>query len=436
MGKKTGATQRVKKRVDAIVNQLTREKSEQADLDALQNKADAELFVLDTGAVAKSKGLGGKKKSLVGKTKREDKRHRISEQDQRLMRKWKTCMSSNVTPASTATRTSTRFKGGQVPADFNLWDDREYTCQGQSSNLVLRDIPIPTGSAAAAGTAPLVIQSIPAIRLRKDIQQPSSMKATSTNSLPSALHKKHHPVVVKVDVAQPGQSYRPDKEQHQDVIGEALAMELRRQDMMEYNKTPIYSSDYFKSNTMDVNSISEEEYNDDDEDSNENDDDAPQPVAARKKDKLTRTQRNKQKRARQELCKIQKRKREKKFMAAVEEAKWFSKELKQREAMLENKREQLKKIKTIQDLKPVGVHVFQEASKRDPIHAPSLPVALTLELEQGGTLRSLRTKGSLITDRLESFVSRNILSTKVLERKKVVQGKKRKIVGRDEYLLT
>ena len=126
-------------------------------------------------------------------------------------------------------------------------------------------------------------------------------------------------------------------------------------------------------------------------------------------------------------------------MASLEETKKFSKEIKRKETTQQSKREQLKKLKELEDQKPVGIHVFQDACQRDPIRAPSLPVALTEELErgnQGGALRSLKTKGSLVTDRLESFVSRNILSAKVMERKMVVQGrKKRTKVVKDEFLL-
>lgn len=309
----------------------------------------------------------------------------------------------------------------------------------------MKEIPVHTGQAAAAGTAPVMIQAVPSVRLRKDIQQPSACKVsiTSTCSLPTALQRKKQPMVVKVDIAQPGQSYRPDKEQHQDLIGEALAMELRRHDRIEYNKTPL-SQGYDSNSRLALYSSKESDPDESDGDDDSSDSDLNHnnldQVAKRKRDKLTRTQRNKQKRLRQEKRKIQDRKREKQFLASVEETKKFSKEIKQLENTQLSKREQLKKLKEIEQRKPVGVHVFQEACLRDPIRAPSLPVALTEELErgnQGGALRSLKTKGSLVTDRLESFVSRNILSPKVMERKMVVQGRKkrRSMPVKDEFLL-
>jgi len=54
-------------------------------------------------------------------------------------------------------------------------------------------------------------------------------------------------------------------------------------------------------------------------------------------------------------------------------------------------------------------------SQKDPIRAPSLPVALAEELDEGaGALRKVTLKGSLVTDRLESMVARNMISKKRL----------------------
>jgi hypothetical protein len=57
------------------------------------------------------------------------------------------------------------------------------------------------------------------------------------NSRAAAPAKKHPQVAI--DVAQSGQSYHPDPHEHQNVIGEALALELRRQEAEEYKNTPI-----------------------------------------------------------------------------------------------------------------------------------------------------------------------------------------------------
>jgi hypothetical protein len=69
-------------------------------------------------------------------------------------------------------------------------------------------------------------------------------------------------------------------------------------------------------------------------------------------------------------------------------------------------------------------------------------VALTEELHGSGGgnggLRTVTPKGSLVTDRLESMVSRNMIQKKKAEGRRIVQGKRRpKIRGAQgtEYLL-
>ena len=79
-------------------------------------------------------------------------------------------------------------------------------------------------------------------------------------------------------------------------------------------------------------------------------------------------------------------------------------------------------------------------SQKDPIRAPSLPVALTEELGKagGGSLRTVTPKGSLVTDRLESMVARGMIQKKKTDGRRIVQGKRRKkVVGEKgtEYLL-
>ena len=70
--------------------------------------------------------------------------------------------------------------------------------------------------------------------------------------------------------------------------------------------------------------------------------------------------------------------------------------------------------------------IWGMTSQKDPIRAPSLPVALTEELGEGaGGLRKVTPKGSLVTDCLESMVARNMISKKRLGGRWVMQGKKR-----------
>jgi len=124
-----------------------------------------------------------------------------------------------------------------------------------------------------------------------------------------------------------------------------------------------------------------------------------------------------------------------------------------RKAEAENRERQLEitKLRREKKARPLGKDAWTGLSQKDPIRAPALPVALTEELRPkmknkeggdsvggGGGLRTVTPKGSLVTDRLESMVARNMMSKRKTEGRRVVQGKKRpKVRGAKgtEYLL-
>jgi len=107
--------------------------------------------------------------------------------------------------------------------------------------------------------------------------------------------------------------------------------------------------------------------------------------------------------------------------------------------MLHSRREELNSLKFEKRSQPIGSNVLSNLSKLDPINVPSLPVALTEELKNsGGGLRSVKPKGSLLTDRMESMVSRKMAYRKKAYKKNVVEGKRRKMKGGrgSEFMLT
>ena len=70
---------------------------------------------------------------------------------------------------------------------------------------------------------------------------------------------------------------------------------------------------------------------------------------------------------------------------------------------------------------------MQKYSQKDPIHAPTLPVALEAE-HKDSSLRTIIPKGSLVTDRMASFADRNLVSKRKMgDKKRIVQGKRRKV---------
>jgi hypothetical protein len=239
-----------------------------------------------------------------------------------------------------------------------------------------------------------------------------------TKKQPSVAKKSTYKAVA-LQVAHSGQSYHPDPTQHQDVIGEALALELRRKEADDYNAAPISAGLSEETKALLVGSDDEEESEED------NDDDNDEVLVQKKKDKLTRAQRNKQKRHRAELKEIFERKQAKKLLNSVAELKKYSKELSKKQ--IENKEQKaVIKILKEQTERTLGKDVFQHLSEKDPSNVPSLPVALTSELSS--SLRTVKPKGSLVEDRFESFRDRKMADRHQLgDRKKVVQGKKRKV---------
>ena len=127
------------------------------------------------------------------------------------------------------------------------------------------------------------------------------------------------------------------------------------------------------------------------------------------------------------------------MLASLSEHKKTAKEIAREEAEKAERREELRRLRAERRTEPLGRGVATKLSAIDPIRAPALPVALTEELAEqgGGTLRTVRPKGSLLTDRMESLVDRKMAARKTLTKKNVVQGKKRKMRGgkHREYLL-
>ena len=141
------------------------------------------------------------------------------------------------------------------------------------------------------------------------------------------------------------------------------------------------------------------------------------------------------------------RKTHKQFLHQANEVHIHNKSIKKLEKEHIKRQTEISKLKKEKKSIPLGKDVWTTLSSIDPIRAPALPVALSTELQGGdgtskssggGGLRTVIPKGSLVTDRLESMVARNMISKKKLNGRRVVQGKRRmKRVGEKgtEYLL-
>jgi nucleolar protein 53 len=213
------------------------------------------------------------------------------------------------------------------------------------------------------------------------------------------------------------------------VIGEALAMELKRKEVVIYNATPLSNGMSEKTKSLLLGS-------DDESDDNEDDaHDAPIEIKKRK-EKLTKAERNRQKRHRALQREIEERKKAKKLVNSLSEIKRVKKDFAQKEREDKERKEMLKKLKEESE-RTLGKKVLQNLAQRDPIGVPTL--------QWHSPLSSNRRCGqSNPRDRFWKIAWRALRDRKMAahkhvgDRKKIVQGKKRKVKvkGAVEHRLT
>ncbi len=205
---------------------------------------------------------------------------------------------------------------------------------------------------------------------------------------------------------------------------------------MEYKTKPISEGMSAFTKEFIVNSDEEEDESsvDEEDEGGGEDGNTVSTIVKKRKEKLTRAQRNKQKRAKAELIAIKERKLHKQFMHQANEVHLHDKAARQAEAEQRERQEMLSTLKMEKKSKPLGKDVWCTLSQKDPIGAPSFPVALTDELKKnggvagsGGGLRTVTPKGSLVIDRLESMVARKMISKKKVEGRRIKQGKRREL---------
>mmetsp|Transcript_8283 Transcript_8283/g.12475 ORF Transcript_8283/g.12475 Transcript_8283/m.12475 type:complete len:472 (-) Transcript_8283:50-1465(-) len=470
MGKKKGAAIRAQKRADEAAAELLEQTIENQEVAKYEAKEDNELFVLDSTPDVNmnvnvnvnnttSKGKRRKKQhsssSLPFSTSlniKQGKKNRISELDEKQIKKiLETHSTEKVISMASAQekilkqRKRSRRVAGNAKANFDLWGEEEDGVGGGGGDgtkkrkmtkpAATKLIPVKSGVAAAGGTAPIEFKSVSKKSLRKDIQQPAELSNKQLKMRQMLKEKARKSV--QVELAQPGQSYRPDEEQHQDAIGEALSIELRRKEAIEYGDAPI-GGGKMSDETMALlvhSSDEESSDSDDDDEDGDNETSSASVTAVKRKEKLTRSERNKQKRVKALKVALDEKKRVKKLLNSLQDAKRISKEIRKEEAERIARKEEINALKEDQKSKPLGINLIEKISQLDPIHAPALPVALTEELKDG-SLRTVKPKGSLLTDRMESMISRKMANRKSLSKKRVVHGKRRMKGGKGrEFLL-
>uniref|UniRef100_A0A6U6HF66 Ribosome biogenesis protein NOP53 n=1 Tax=Odontella aurita TaxID=265563 RepID=A0A6U6HF66_9STRA len=435
MGKnrKQGASLRAKRRADAAAKEIVETTASKVATSRIESKPDDELFVLDSAPDAVHHLAVPKKKRKVDDKGNKLPKNRVSEMDDRKAKKLIAAHTEDGVAKlaadgriALAKKRRTKRQAGLARTNYDLWDDDEGIVADDGRRVKKIVAATSSGVAAPGGVAPVALALVPKTPRDHRVLDASS----AGDNVPSKLRKAREAAALRarpsvgVDVALQGQSYRPDPEAHQDAIGEALAVELRRNEVKEYNQTPVGGGGLSEETKAVM--VGSDDDSDSDDDRDEGGGNAVQ--LHKKREKLTTAQRNKQRRLKAEKFLVEKRKTDKRLLNSVNETKKFTRELSRKEVEDAERRERLAALKAERESKPVGKDLHDATTKSfDPLRAPAVPVALTSELKEGGgSLRTVKPKGNLIIDRIESMRARKMAGTKVYDRKLRVGGKKRK----------
>jgi nucleolar protein 53 len=407
MGKKVqGSAKRAKKRAQEASEELTEAVAHNVETSHVVLKKNEELFELDNASSTVPGGLP-RNSATAGALNQPYKRRRkgmisISEQKQvedLVKAHDAVTLSKMAHDTKHAVDLARRKKQIENCPTYDLWDltpplmPAKETVTPDPQDRKLSGI-----GASLAGTAP------------------PHVSVLNRTALPPP-----HKQAIAIRVAHGGQSYHPDPEQHQDVIGEALALEIRRKEVQTYLSKPISSGLSETTKALLLGSDDEHEESDA-EDKLESD--SVKVVITKRKTKLTQAERNRQKRHRIWTKEQDERKKAKQLIHSVNESKRIARELAKKEREHQDLRE-IRKRQREESVPIPGKDVWQALSRRDPLGVPALPVALTHEIQQS-SLRTIRPKGSLLEDRLFSYRDRNMATPRsVGDKKRIVQGRKR-----------
>lgn len=356
---------------------------------AIESKQDEDLFMIDvtgdeqvykkkrrelnTGVV--SSGGNDSKQKLKIASKQEEKKI------QQLVKK----KNKGAVPV---------IKKDDYKQPFDLWDDKPIN----TKKMIMQ-----ASSKKQAGIAPVLIQTnVPQPKVVTTLKKKKDGKDKYTEQ---NIKKKQ----IAVDVAHPGQSYKPDEEHHKEAISQAVQIELKRDEIVKYKNTPI--SNGLSKETLDVlitNSDDEESDNDDSNEDTSMSTNNNNIILKKKKEKLTRAQRNAQKRHKERVFLHKKNKKSLKYLRQFNIIKKIAKGIDTHEETLKKKRERLEQIKKDKENMKLGTDVWMSV---DALKVASFPVGLSDEVKkESASLRSIIPKGSLLVDRAYSMSSRNMLN--------------------------
>jgi len=483
-GKKKGSL-RQKRRAKEISEEFTEVTANVEKSKLIESKKDEELFVVDTvGTGKKDLSKSKNKRRKVNKiddndnnqnhdqdqeTKeerlkkvKEEKRKKKKELPKLIGKKVKKIVEThqvdtiqNMMNAGRKKRNPNELRRATNKAkstNFDLWeeDNKDVNNVNKAKKLV----PMILSTSAPAGTAPVMLVPVEKNQQEKNNQKKKAVlfitgnstkmvtDPTSSSSSNTKLKNVQHKLnqkkkQVAVEICHPGQSYKPDEEHHQDAIGEALAIEIKRKEAIAYKEGPLGGTDGLSEKTLSVMIHSSDEEDEDSSDDENTNTEATSTTFKKRQEKLTRAQRNKQKRHKQMLASHKLLKKNKKLLSDIHPSntKTVLKKIRKHEEDLKEKKKVVTQLKLEKEKIPQGSNMYHKLMNEDPVRVPSLPVALTEDLKKKDDngdgddtygLRTVKPKGSLIQERLHSLIDRKMAGKRTYKRKNLVQGKKKK----------
>ncbi|KAF9382280.1 hypothetical protein CPB97_007244 [Podila verticillata] len=226
---------------------------------------------------------------------------------------------------------------------------------------------------------------------------------------PKSYKQKQKVAIPAVKESHPGSSYNPTMQDHQGLLRLAHNEELRLLEAKEKIEAKLaYPKELdamvaFDDQTGGLLEDSDEEEEEEEEDEENEEEGATKPK--KNKGKKSIAERNRLARAAETLKKEQEIKRNKELMKQTNRVKEIIKTVEEEEAEMERKRlenEQKKEDKEKAGMKRVG-----------KFNIPKERIHVQLQDELAESLRQLKPEGSLMKDRFQSFVERNLIEPRM-----------------------
>jgi hypothetical protein len=243
-----------------------------------------------------------------------------------------------------------------------------------------------------------------------DTAKPKENTQTTSNLSVANKKRRIEPTKKSLKVALPGQSYHPTVEDHQNVIAEAVAIEIKRQDALAENALTRPSNilnnaevtQLFLSGENFLPDENDEEDEEDDENALENFTEDGKVIKKRvnKNNRLTTAQKNKKRAMKLAQQELEKLKKQEHILDTIEQIDNYQAELQTEEEKSKVKKEIREQL--------IAAKKQMEETSLSTQDVPTVP----LSDELNGSLRTIVPKGIAVIDRTHSMIKAEKLHAK------------------------